>query len=184
MRRAVAVVWLVGLWLLLWRDLSVANVASGAVVAAIAVSWSSSPPVHRVRPLAVVGLTLHFLRRLVEANLVLAREVVTPQNHINTGIVAVPLPGYSDLLVTMVANATSLTPGTLTLEVDREPDPVLYVHVLHLRTPEEARQDVRDLADRFAHAFPTAAAGRVERGADPTGQADRNDPDPTEEGAP
>lgn len=154
MRRLLAFVWLTVLWLILWRDISVANIASGAIIAALVATGVPVPGTHRVRPIALIRLVGNFLWRLVEANLVLAREVVTPTNHLNTGIVAVRLPGYSDLQVTMIGNATSLTPGTLTLEVGHRPEPVLYVHVLHLRTEEEARADVHDLAERFAHAFP------------------------------
>ena len=43
-----------------------------------------------------------------------------------------PIPITTGLQkATLIANAVSLTPGTLTLEVRREP-PTLYVHVLHL----------------------------------------------------
>lgn len=154
MRRGVTMAWLLALWLVLWRDVSVANVLSGLVIAAVASGHLPWKGQHGVRPVALVLLLGHFARRLIEANLVLAREVVTPTNKIQTGIVAVRLPDCSDLVVTMVANATSLTPGTLTLEISHHTEPVIYVHVLHLRSVEEARADVLDLAARFAHAFP------------------------------
>jgi multicomponent Na+:H+ antiporter subunit E len=57
-----------------------------------------------------------------------------------------------------VADAVTLTPGTLTVEVRREPVPVLYVHVLHLRAVEDVRADVhrlRDLAERAFGSSPS-----------------------------
>ncbi len=165
MRRLLAIVWLTVLWLVLWRDVSAANLLSGLALAALVSLWIPTESQHRMRPLRLLGFVGYFLRSLIEANFVLAREVVTPTNHIHTGIIAVPLPGCSDFVVTVVANATSLTPGTLTLEVARDPEPVIYVHVLHLRDPETARTEVLDLAARVVAAFPprNARPGEVTR---------------------
>jgi multicomponent Na+:H+ antiporter subunit E len=58
-------------------------------------------------------------------------------------------------VVTLVANAVSLTPGTLTLELDR-PGNILYVHVLHLRDLESVRRDVRSLEALVVRAFGDA----------------------------
>jgi hypothetical protein len=58
-----------------------------------------------------------------------------------------------------VANAVSLTPGTLTLDVDPDP-PVLYVHVLHLRDVDRLRREVAPLELLVTQAFGTAAAVR------------------------
>ena len=162
MRRLLAVVWLTVLWLVLWRDVSAANVLSGLALAALVSLWIPTESQHRIRPLRFLSFLAYFLRARIEANFVLAREVVTPTNHIHTGIIAVPLPGCSDFIVTVVANATSLTPGTLTLEVTRDPEPVIYVHVLHLRDPETARAEVLDLAARVAAAFPQQNTGPEE----------------------
>jgi multicomponent Na+:H+ antiporter subunit E len=157
------VVWLTVLWVLLWGDLSVANVLGGLAVALLVVVVARDVSTAqtsgmRLRPLAALRFAGHFLVELVKANLVLAWEIVTPRNRIHTGIVAVELPGASDGLVTLVADAVTLTPGTLTVEVRREPVPVLYVHVLHLRAVEDVRADVhrlRDLAERAFGSSPS-----------------------------
>ena len=60
--------------------------------------------------------------------------------------------------MTIVANAVSLTPGTLTLEVSATEPPVLYVHVLHLHDIEEAREDVRTLTRLVREALPVRGA--------------------------
>ncbi len=157
MNRALTVAALTVLWIVLWRDPSVANVLSGVVIATVVSTIPARPGAHhRVRPVALVRFVAYFLWKLLEANVVLAREVVTPQNSIHTGIIAVPLPGYDDFVVTVVANAVSLTPGTLTLEATRTPEPVLYVHVLHLRDLDAARGEVLAMAVRAAAAFPAS----------------------------
>lgn len=146
---------------MLWRDPSVVNLLTGTVIA-VAVSGRGPDPrgagsTHRVSVLSLARFAVFFAWKLLEANVVLAREVVTPKNVICTGIVGVALPGYSDLVVTLVANAISLTPGTLTLEVRREPEPILYVHVLHLRDLDAARADMQRMAELARSVFPVAA---------------------------
>jgi multicomponent Na+:H+ antiporter subunit E len=156
------IVWLTVLWLVLWRDLSVANLLSGVAIATVLALASDPRPAldHRVHPLAVVRFAAYFSWKLVEANVILAREVVTPQNRIHTGIIAVPLAGRSDLVVTVVANAVSLTPGTLTLEVRRTPEPVVYLHVLHLHDLDQTRADVETMARMVGEALePRTAEG-------------------------
>lgn len=158
-KRLLLVAWLVVVWDALWGNLSVANVASGAAVAAFLVALF--PPVGipslTLRPLAALRFLGYFARKLVEANAVVAWEVVTPRNRIREGIVAVPIQGASPALVALVANAVSLTPGTLTIEVGRAPA-VLYVHVLHLHDPEAVRRDVRRLERLAVRAFGDAQA--------------------------
>lgn len=158
------------LWLILWRDVSIANALSGLVVGAVVTTLPRRDRVrHRVRPLAALRFLGVFAVKLLEANIVLAREVVTPTNSIHTGIVAVPIPVDSDAVTTLVASAVSLTPGTLTLEATPCPDPVLYVHVLHLRDIDTARDEVLQIARLAAAAFPV----RGERERSDTGAAER-----------
>lgn len=155
-RRIILVAWLVAVWVALWERFSVANVAGGLVVGLVLVM--AFPPRGRqhvtVRPLALLRFAAHFVVKLVEANAFMAWEVLTPVNRVNAAIVAVPLEDTHPGVVALVANAVSLTPGTLTIEVREDPT-VLYVHVLHLRSVEAAREEVRTL-DRLARAaFPT-----------------------------
>ena len=168
--RLVAGTWLVVVWVALWGDLSVANVLGGVGVAALALAVSRPVPTEdrgRFRPLAAARFLAWFLWKLVEASAIVAWEVVTPRNRINEGIVAVPLVGASEAVTTIVANAITLTPGTLTLEIRHLEETVLYVHVLHLRDIEEVRREVRHLEQLVTRAFGTdrAVAAVTGRGA-------------------
>lgn len=166
--RLAMVTWLTVLWLVLWRDPSVANLASGVVVAFVAAA-GFTPDLHQrsrhtLRPLALLVFLAYFAWKLVQANLYLAREVVTPRNRIRAGVVAVPLERSTDLVATVVASAVSLTPGTLTLEVRRQGETVvLYVHVLHLHDVEEAHREVLALDRRVRAAIDRHDPGRRRR---------------------
>lgn len=145
---------LVTTWLILWSDVSAANILSGVVVAGAIVAgfdtWRPGRIV--VRPLRAARFSLYFLYKLVEASLVVSRTVLAPRRRVHTGIVAVPLNRCPDALATLIADAISLTPGTLTLEVRRDPL-TLYVHALDVRDVEQVRQDVRRLEFLAVRAF-------------------------------
>jgi multicomponent Na+:H+ antiporter subunit E len=164
MRRAMpTVVWLAAVWVALWKEVSVANLLGGLAAGVLAVVLVPPRPARgglTVRPLALVHLAAYFLGKLIEASAVVAWEVATPRNRIKEAIVAVPLHGDTDLLNTLVANAVSLTPGTLSLELIGQPR-VLYVHVLHLKDVESVRRDIghlEGLAEQALAARPRQAS--------------------------
>ena len=156
MRRSLPLgIWLTGVWVALWGEVTAANLLGGAVAAGALVALLPPRGGQRhgwPRPLAVARFLVYFLRKLIEASAVVAWEVITPSSRINEGIVAVPIRGVSPAVTTVVANAISLVPGTLTLEAAEEPA-VLYVHVLHLRDVEAVRREVRHLELLVFRAF-------------------------------
>lgn len=159
MTRVLLTAWLLVVWLALWGPVTTANVLGGL---AVAVGVQLVPrPRHDTRfafrPVAALRFLLYFAWQLVTASIVVAVEVATPRNRINTGIVAVPLHGASDVLVTLVADAVTLTPGTLTLAVTRDP-PTLYVHVLHLDDVEDVRRSIRRTEVLAVRAFGSREA--------------------------
>lgn len=174
LRRLPFLAWLVLVWMALWGALSLANLLSGVAVAALLLTvfpHAGPGPAGTVRPLHALRFFLYFQYKLLEANFVVAWEVITPNNEgINEGIVAVPVTGASDAVITILANAISLTPGTLTLEVSRDPA-ILYVHVLHLRDIESVRQDVYRLETLVLRAFADEATIEAARNLVPRSEA-------------
>ena len=185
--RPYLVLWLTTVWVALWGDLTFANVAGGVLVSTALTVLLPAPGDRgratrsraKVRPVAAIHFAAWFAWKLVEANVIVGWEVLTPRNRINEGVVAVPLHGCSDGLTSLVASCVSLTPGTLVLDVDVDPL-VRYVHVLHLRTIEEVRAEVQTLEHLAIRAFGTAEArasladdhaGRAQLGASSTTDA-------------
>jgi multicomponent Na+:H+ antiporter subunit E len=164
-----ALAWTTFVWVALWGELSVANLAGGVVVGAVLLLAFPVPADRggwgRFRPLALARLLLVLAWRLVKANLVVARATVSPVHELCESVVAVPIAGVSDTLVTFVANTISLTPGSLVLDigVDHAGQPaVLYVHVLGRREMETVavRRDVQRLEAAVVRALgnPDAVA--------------------------
>lgn len=163
LRRLPALAWLVVLWVALWGELTLANVIAGAVIAVgvqLVFSRAAPGPAGSVRPLALLRYGVYFAWKIIEANALVAWEVMTPGSRIRMGIVAVPIHGASDVVVTALANSISLTPGTLTLEVDRSKD-LLYVHVLHVHSVEQTRKEILRLEYALLRAVDPACAAQA-----------------------
>jgi multicomponent Na+:H+ antiporter subunit E len=163
-RNLIVIGWFVLLWAALWGSFTWANLLGGLAVA-IGVLTVARLPVTgleaigtvRIRPLWALWFLIYFAAKVVQANVVLAWEVVTPRNSIKPGILALDLRDCSDAVVTLIANAMTLTPGSLTIEVRRQPT-TIYAHVLHLNDPERVRADMVKMAKLAIRAFGTTKA--------------------------
>ena len=87
---------------------------------------AASRPRYVFRPVAFVRLVVYFVRQLVVANAALTREIVTaPRPDPHRRRRRADGAGISDGLLIFVANVTALTPGTMPIEVRRDPPDVL-----------------------------------------------------------
>lgn len=155
LRTFFVVAWSVMVWTALWGDLSVANLVWGVVLGILTVLLVPIRHMaHRVaiRPIRMVRFVAVFAWALVSASAEVAWEIITPTSRINEGIVAVRLRTSSPGMMTLIANMVSLTPGTLTLEVDQA-SAMLYVHALHMGGVEEVRAAVHHFEDVALAAF-------------------------------
>ena len=153
-RRLVTVVGLTLAWCALWGTISVANVASGVAVSLVAlllgVGGSGRGGI-RIVPLA--HFTWLVAVDLVGSTITVVREVLTPTDHTEEGIIAVPLPPGSDDHLLLLFVAITVTPGTAVVAADRESS-VLYLHVLHCDRRRFVVEHVNELADLAVRALP------------------------------
>lgn len=166
------IIWLTVLWVALWGSVSWANVLGGVaiaiVVTAVAHTGSDSDHTSYLRPLWAIWYVLVVLGKLIESNLRLAWEIITPGFGTHTAIIAVPMRGGSDAVINLVANSITLTPGTMTVDVvvdehDDEhlaegssPAPrqvTLYVHGMYANDPEGVRHEILELEAIALRAF-------------------------------
>lgn len=155
-RTAPLVIVLVGTWLLLQGEWSVGNVAGGVVLGtALVVMFpvSEQATSHRVHPWALVKLIGFVLYSLVLSSWAVIEVIVRPTPlSLRSGIVRVRLGEESALTATIVANAVTLTPGTMTLTARLDPAE-LHIHVLGLADADEFRNSVHDLERRTVAAL-------------------------------
>lgn len=90
----------------------------------------------------------YFIKILVVANLQVAWEVLTPTHHMQPRIIRYDVRGLSPVQVTTLANAITLTPGTLTADINDEAG-CLYIHAMYAGDRDEAIAEIDVLRDRI-----------------------------------
>jgi multicomponent Na+:H+ antiporter subunit E len=141
------------LWIAMMGELSVANSLSGVVVIAL-VNWLF---VHNhtryvLRPLGAARLTLSVLKSLVTSSWQVVLAVLLPNaQRTATSVQHVQLRHGSAFIGAIVANAITLTPGTMSLDL-REEDLTLSVHVLGEVDGAKFQADVLALENMVANA--------------------------------
>jgi multicomponent Na+:H+ antiporter subunit E len=156
---------LVGLWLLAWGDLTLANVLSGVVVAGLLlIAFPLGRAVRSPRRISVVGagiLASHVGVQLVVSNIVMAREILRRTPRDRPGVLAHRLLEPSEEVVTVMTSIISLSPGTMTVDVD-DGSSTIYVHFFQLDDVAAARAFLRKLERLVVAAIPLRRAGSVD----------------------
>ena len=153
-------VWIVLVWILLWGTWSWANLISGVLVSLAVTTLLPLPPVvggTRFRPVAFIHVLGYFAVDLLLSGAQVAWLTLSPRGIRNSAILEVRLRTDSDLLLTIVAEAVTLVPGSLVIDLDRE-DKSVALHVLHVDGPEDverARSRVLAMEERVVKAFGT-----------------------------
>lgn len=147
---AVALVTWIGLtWPPRWEELLV-----GVFVAALVACLTGDMFTERPQRYKQIGRYLWFLYYVplfawecFKANIDVACRVAHPALPIKPGIVKVKTGLKSDSGLTFLANSVTLTPGTLTVDVDKE-NGFLYVHWIDVR-----EKDVEKATKIIVHRF-------------------------------
>ncbi|MBN2492520.1 MAG: Na+/H+ antiporter subunit E [Planctomycetes bacterium] len=152
MKRLLGFVGALLLWLLLFWSLNIWVIAAGVGVAAVATALLGSiapDGLERVLCLRRVGYFLlylpYFLYYCVRANFDVMLRVVHPDVPIRPGIVKLPTTLKSEMAKTFLANSITLTPGTLTLDIDGQD---MYVHWINIDT-DDVKKRTAEICGRF-----------------------------------
>lgn len=85
-----------------------------------------------------------FVREMIIANAKVAWEALTPGLSLQPGIVVVPTSCVTEIQMMLLANTVTMTPGTLSVEVDTETRD-LYVHGLFVASRKKFVADIHAL---------------------------------------
>ncbi len=135
---------LLGTWILLTWSVGLQDLAAGLVF-----SLLLAAALGKIYPKAPEGLLSprrwlwfllyipYFAYYCVKANLDVAYRVLHPHVPIRPGIVRVRTELTSDLAKTFLANSITLTPGTLTVDIDGQD---FYVHWINIESDDPEAQ--------------------------------------------
>jgi multicomponent Na+:H+ antiporter subunit E len=130
-------------WMLLIGNFNPVEVLWGAFVslgiAALTYRFAAiDVPMWTLKPrawLALVALIIEFVRQIIVQNITLSLRVFRPKMPIRPGIVAVPTSLKSDISLTILGSLMTLTPDTVTLDVDQQ-NGIIYVHWIDVSTTD------------------------------------------------
>lgn len=143
------------IWLLLSWPPDGQHIIVGVVVAALVAILTGDFFIQRPHRLKHLSRYRHFifsylptfLWEVIKANIDVAYRVLHPKLPINPGIVKVKTKLKSDTALTFLANSITLTPGTLSVDIDKEKG-VLYVHWIDVKA-KDVESATEIIVERF-----------------------------------
>lgn len=91
----------------------------------------------------LIRLGVYFLWQLLLSNIKIAQCVLGPERLMKPGIIAIPLSVKTDIEIFLLANAITLTPGSLSVDVSADHQ-FLYVHSMQIDDADAYRRDVKE----------------------------------------
>lgn len=95
-----------------------------------------------MRPFKLIYLFASFFYALVESNLILAHDILTPGYNGNSDILIFDLKTDKNLHLFFLTCMITMTPGTLCLKIDEKREQ-LYIHSLYCDNPDEIKVSLR-----------------------------------------
>lgn len=140
-------------WLWLNDSMAPGQIALGALLATgipffTRRFWPEPISIHRPgKALAYAALVAY---DIVVANLQVAAVILGPMSRVRPAFIRVPLELRTDFAVTVLASTVTLTPGTVSVEIDDHDSGsrVLVVHALRCLDADEMIRDIKQRYER------------------------------------
>ncbi|AYM40734.1 Na+/H+ antiporter subunit E [Mycobacteroides chelonae] len=151
-------VWLMLVWTMLWGNFSVANTATGLLVALVITVLLPMPrlPVEgRLHVGSMIRLACTVAYYMVLSSLQVAWLAIRPGAPPLSAVLRAQLSVKSDLVMALLLNTLTIIPGSVVLEIDQERR-LAYVHVLDVGSPKAVATfyaQLRQLERLFIAAF-------------------------------
>jgi len=144
-----------GLWLLLTFSINLDHLIAGVIVVAISTilfgGYFTNRPVKFLQIHRLFWIIVYipvFLFYMLRSNIDVAYRVLHPQRPIKPGIVKIKTSLKTDIAKVFLANSITLTPGTMTCEIDGE---YLYIHWIWVQTSvmDKASKIIADPFEKY-----------------------------------
>lgn len=91
---------------------------------------------------------LFYLYKLVQSNIIIAWDILTPKLYTNPAFIEVPLILKSNLGLLMFSNLLSMTPGTLSIDISEDKKTML-IHAMYYSSDELMQKDFKKLQHKI-----------------------------------
>jgi multicomponent Na+:H+ antiporter subunit E len=173
-------VWLVGLWMLLWQQFTWLAFITGLIVAVFVTRVFRLPTVSlggRLNLWHSLVFIVRFLIAVVQGSILVTMQVWNFRRQPGAAIIGVPLKYSDDLIMTHVSITASLIPGSLVVDSDRVRG-ILYLHVIgtdNNEDVEKVRQGILSWERRIVRAVGSKSQYRALREDELAARAARSD---------
>ena len=158
--RILEIFWLTLVWVLLWGTFTPLSIVGGVVVAVAVIGAFRFPPAEAhlpVRPLRLLGLVGYLAYDMVVSGAEVSWQVLRYGPAARGAVFELPLLSSSDRVVTVIANALTLSPGAMALQIDHAHG-LWFVYALGPRDEagvERSRRRTMDMQRRVLAALGT-----------------------------
>jgi len=139
------------LWMFMWGIFDIYSIIAGFVLGYLLlgiVSRTMPGESYGIRGIHFLSFWAYFIRILIKANLQVAKEIITPGYQMTPRFIRYPIAGLTELQTTSLANAITLTPGTLTADISDD-NRYLYIHCMYAKDTHLAIQELDELRDKM-----------------------------------
>ena len=146
-------------WAALQGEITLVNLTVGCIVGCAILALLSrggvviGKPNQVIKPWTLVSrtgralsLAAFFAWELMVANFRVAVDVLRG-HRIEPAVVAIPLDVTSDGEILLLSMLINITPGSVTIDLSADRR-TLYVHVMHMKTADETRREIKDGFER------------------------------------
>lgn len=140
-------------WFLITLNFSLASIVAGIILSAVTAIFAGEILIiterkfHLGRVFYTIGYIIKLFWEMLKANFHVAYIVVHPKLPVKPGIVRVKTKLTRDSALTMLANSITLTPGTLTVDINKD-EKILYVHWIYVKS-QDIEVSTEEIGSRF-----------------------------------
>lgn len=95
-----------------------------------------------------IEFIVFYLIKLVQSNIYIAYDILTPKMHTNPCLLKVPLIINSNLGLLLFSNLLSMTPGTLSIDITDDKK-FIWVHVLYKKSEDEMLAEIQKIQEKI-----------------------------------
>lgn len=144
-------IFLAVLWMFIWGAFDFWSLLAGFMLGYLLlglISRTLAMQNYASRGVKLLSFGAYFARILVTANLQVVRALLAPRFTHTPRIIRYPVEGMTPFQITSLANAITLTPGTLSVDVTDD-NTTLYVHCMFAEHRDQAIKRLDKLRDRM-----------------------------------
>ena len=144
-------IFLAVLWMLMWEAFDIYSLMAGFLLGYLLlgiVSRTMQGAGYGTKGWQLVSFGIYFVGILIKSNIQVAKEILTPGLQMTPRFIRYPVEGLTDVQLTSLANAITLTPGTLSVDISDDKK-YLYLHCMYAQDRQSAIADIDELRDRM-----------------------------------